>query len=151
MNGPGKISIMVGGEVVGTMPSGQLTYAEDDEPSTKEFSDPWRTPSAEHSWDIECQAVVSGDAISNALKSMSDKVDVTITTQQPQRRLPRKMKKAYRSDYPRNTKWLRKVRNYIQRNMRNALHIHNAEMVLTPEQQGRLTATIQGGTISRLK
>ena len=147
MNGPGKISIMVGGKVVGMMKSAQLTYAEDDEPSTKEFSDPWRTPSAEHSWDIECQAVVSGDAISNVLKDMSDKVDVTITTKQPQRRLPRKMKKAYRSDYPRNTKWLRKVRNYIQRNMRNALHIRNAEMVLTPEQRDRLAATIRGGTI----
>ena len=149
MNGPGKISIMVGGKVVGMMKSAQLTYAEDDEPSTKEFSDPWRTPSAEHSWDIECQAVVSGDAISNVLKDMSDKVDVTITTKQPQRRLPRKMKKAYRSDYPRNTKWLRKVRNYIQRNMREALHIRNAEMVLGPEQQDRLTATIRGGTIDR--
>lgn len=148
LNGPGKISIMVGGKVVGTMPSAQLTYAEDDEPSTKEFSDPWRTPSAEHSWDIECQAVVSGDAISSVLKDMS-KVDVTITTQQPQRRLPRKMKKAYRSDYPRNTKWLRKVRNYIQRNMRNALHIRNAEMVLGPEQRDRLAATIRGGIIDR--
>ncbi len=149
MNGPGKISIMVGGKVVGMMKSAQLTYAEDDEPSTKESSDPWRTPSAQHSWDIECQAVVSGDAISNILKDMSDKVDVTITTKQPQRRLPRKMKKAYRSDYPRNTKWLRKVRNYIQRNMRNALHIRNAEMVLTPEQRDRLAATIRGGTIDR--
>ena len=149
MNGPGKISIMVGGKVVGMMESAQLTYAEDDEPSTKESSDPWRTPSTQHSWDIECQAVVSGDAISNVLKDMSNKVDVTITTKQPQRRLPRKMKKAYRSDYPRNTKWLRKVRNYIYRNMRNALHIRNAEMVLTPEQRGRLAATIRGGTIDR--
>jgi phosphatidylserine/phosphatidylglycerophosphate/cardiolipin synthase-like enzyme len=149
MNGPGKISIMVGGKVVGMMKSAQLTYADNDEPSTKEFSDLWRTPSAQHSWDIECQAVVSGDAISNVLKDMSDKVDVTITTKQPQRRLPRKMKKAYRSDYPHNTKWLRKVRNYIQRNMRNALHIRNAEMVLTPEQRDRLAATIRGGTIDR--
>ena len=149
MNGPGKISIMVGGKVVGMMKSAQLTYAEDDESSTKESSDPWRTPSAQHSWDIECQDVVSGDAISNVLKDMSDKVDVIITTKQPQRRLPRKMKKAYRSDYPRNTKWLRKVRNYIQRNMRNALHIRNAEMVLTPKQQDLLAATIRGGTIDR--
>ena len=149
LNGPGKISIMVGGKVAGTMESAQLTYAEDDEPSTKEFSDSWRTPSAEHSWNIECQAVVSGDAISNALKKMSERVDVTIITKQPQRRLPRKMKKAYRSDYPRNTKWLRKVRNYIQRNIRNALHIRDAEMVLTSEQRDRLAATIRGGIIDR--
>ena len=147
MNGPGKISIMVGGKVVGMMKSAQLTYAEDDEPSTKETSDPWRTPSAQHSWNIECQARVSFGAIINELNGKSDKVDVIITTKQPQRRLPRKMKKAYRSDYPRNTKWLRKVRNYIQRNMRNALHIRNAEMVLTPEQRDRLAATIRGGTI----
>ena len=149
MNGPGKISIMVGGKVVGMMKSAQLTYAEDDEPSTKESSDPWRTPSAQHSWDIECQARVSFGAIINEFNGKSDKVDVIITTKQPQRRLPRKMKKAYRSDYPRNTKWLRKVRNYIHRNMREALHIRNAEMVLGPEQQDRLTATIRGGTIDR--
>jgi len=144
-NGPGKISIMVGGKVVGMMENAQLTYADDDELSTKEFSDPWRTPPPK-SWDIECQAVVSGDAISNALKDMSGKVDVTIE-RKPSHRLPRKMKKAYRSDYRRNTKWIRKVRNYIMRNMRNAIHIHNAEMVLTKEQQDRLAATIRGGTI----
>ena len=149
MNGPDKISIIVGGKMVGMMESAQLTYAEDDEPSTKEFSDPWRTPSTQHSWDIECQAVVPGDAIINVLKDMSGKVNVDITTKQPQRRLPRKMKKAYRSDYPRNTKWLRKVRNYIQRNMRNVLHIRDAEMVLTPKQQDLLAATIRGGTIDR--
>ena len=149
MNGPGKISIMVGGKVVGMMESAQLTYADDDEPSTKESSDPWRTPSAQHSWNIECQARVSFGAIINELNGKSDKVDVIITTKQPQRRLPRKMKKAYRSDYPRNTKWLRKVRNYILRNMRETLHIRNAEIVLGPEQQDRLTATIRGGTIDR--
>ena len=149
MNGPDKISIIVGGKMVGMMESAQLTYAEDDEPSTKEFSDPWRTPSTQHSWDIECQAVVPGDAIINVLKDMSGKVNVDITTKQPQRRLPRKMKKAYRSDYPRNTKWLRKVRNYIQRNMRNVLHIRDAEMVLTQKQQDLLAATIRGGTIDR--
>ena len=149
MNGPDKISIIVGGKMVGMMESAQLTYAEDDEPSTKEFSDPWRTPSTQHSWDIECQAVVPGDAIINVLKDMSGKVNVDITTKQPQRRLPRKMKKAYRSDYPRNTKWLRKVRNYIYRNMRNVLHIRDAEMVLTPKQQDLLAATIRGGTIDR--
>jgi hypothetical protein len=137
---------MVGGKVVGMMENAQLTYADDDEPSTKEFSDPWRTPVTEKSWDIECQAVVSGDAISNALKDMSGKVDVTIE-RKPSHRLPRKMKKAYRSDYRRNTKWIRKVRNYIMRNMCNAIHIHNAEMVLTKEQQDRLAATIRGGTI----
>jgi hypothetical protein len=38
-----NFKIMVEGKVVGMAESAQLTFAEDDA-STKEFSDPWRTP-----------------------------------------------------------------------------------------------------------
>ena len=56
-------------------------------------------------------------------------------------RMPRKMKKAHRSDYPRNTKWIRKVANYLRRMTTN---LHNGEMVVTEEQLNRLSATIYG-------
>lgn len=51
-------------------------------------------------------------------------------------RMPRKMKKAYRSDYPRNTKWTRKVANYLRR---MSMTLHDAEIVVTKEQRDRLS------------
>lgn len=59
-------------------------------------------------------------------------------------RMPRKMKKAHRSDYPRNTKWIRKVANYLRRMTTN---LHNGEMVVTREQMGVLEATIKGSSL----
>lgn len=50
--------------------------------------------------------------------------------------MPFKMKKAYRSDYPRNTKWTRKVANYIRR---MSMTQHDAEIVVTKEQRDRLS------------
>ena len=62
-------------------------------------------------------------------------------------RLPRKMKKAYRSCYPRNTKWTRKVANYIRRHIYT---INGAELVITKDQRDRLvghiSAHINNGT-----
>jgi len=56
-------------------------------------------------------------------------------------RMPRKMKKAHHSDYPRNTKWKRKVANY-QRRM--TTYLRNGELIFTEEQFNRLSATICG-------
>ena len=56
-------------------------------------------------------------------------------------RMPRKMKKAHRSYYPRNTKWKRKVANYLRR---MTTYLRNGELVLTEEQLNRLSATIYG-------
>ena len=64
---------------------------------------------------------------------------VSVTMQQKPGRMPRKMKKAYRSDYPRNTKWTRKVANYIRR---KTLTIPQAEIVVTKEQHDRLAAML---------
>ena len=54
-------------------------------------------------------------------------------------RMPRKMKKAHRSDYPRNTKWTRKVANYLRR---MTIYLRNGELVVTEEQLNRLLVTI---------
>ena len=56
-------------------------------------------------------------------------------------RMPRKMKKAHRSDYPRDTKWKRKVANYLRR---MTTYLRNGELVVTKEQLDRLSATICG-------
>jgi len=58
-------------------------------------------------------------------------------------RMPRKMKKT-RSDYPRNTKWKRKVANYLRR---MTIYLRNGELVVTEEQLNRLSVTICGSKV----
>ena len=135
-----KVRIMIGDKVVGFAESAQLTFAEDDA-STKEFSDPWRTPDIKQSWDITGNAMVrdAGDVLRDLLNG-KEKWDVTIG--QEVGKLPRKMKKAIHSK--RMTKWKHKVASYISRRQ---VRIHDAEMVVTPDQFDTLKATISGGTI----
>ena len=137
-----NFKIMVGGQVIGMAKEAKFSIAEDDA-STKEFSDPWSTPDIKQSWDISCGAIVQEP--SQALRDMWNdmmrgKMDVTI--EQKVGKLPRKMKKAIHSK--RMTKWKRKVAAYINRRQ---IRIHDAEMVVTPDQFDTLKATISGGTI----
>ena len=140
MNAPGKFSIMIGDKVVGLAKNVKLSIAED-EASTKEFSEPFRAESPDKLWKttVSTTVNVSRDVLHDLFNG---KHDVAIDTK-PSRRLPRKMKKAYRSDYPRNTKWLRKVRNYIKRNL---FRIRDAEIQATINEHGLLETTITGGT-----
>ena len=135
-----NLRIMVGGQVVGMAKEAKFSIAEDDA-STKEFSDPWRTPDIKQSWDISCDAMVqdAGDVLRDLLNG-KEKWDVTIG--QEVGKLPRKMKKALHSK--RMTKWKQKVASYISRRQ---VRIHDAEMVVTPDQFDTLKATISGGTI----
>ena len=135
-----NLRIMVGGQVVGMAKEAKFSIAEDDA-STKEFSDPWRTPDIKQSWDITGNAMVrdAGDVLRDLLNG-KEKWDVAIG--QEVGKLPRKMKKALRSK--RMMKWKHKAASYINRRQ---IRIHDAEMVLTPDQFDTLKATIIGGTI----
>ena len=135
-----NLRIMVGGQVVGMAKEAKFSIAED-EASTKEFSDPWRTPDIKQSLDISCDAMVrdAGDVLRDLLNG-KEKWDVTIG--QEVGKLPRKMKKALHSK--RMSKWKQKVASYISRRQ---IRIHDAEMVVTPDQFDTLKATISGGTI----
>ena len=135
LNGPGKISIMVGGQVVGMAKDVKLSIAEDDA-STKEFSDPWRTPYIKQSWNISCDAMVrdAGDVLRDLLNG-KEKWDVAIG--QEVGKLPRKMKKALHSK--RMTKWKRKAICYRRRHV---TMLNAAEVVVTKQDQETLTATI---------
>ena len=55
-------------------------------------------------------------------------------------KMPRKMKKAVRASYRRDTKWKRKAMNYLSRLCHT---LHNAEIVVTREQQDRLAQHIE--------
>ena len=99
--------------------------------------------------DIKRSFEITGNAIvaepSQALRDMWNdmmrgKMDVTI--EQKVGKLPRKMKKALHSK--RMTKWKHKAASYISRRQ---FRIHDAEMVVTPDQFDTLKATISGGTI----
>ena len=135
-----NFKIMVGGQVVGIAKEAKFSISEDDA-STKEFSDTWRTPYIKQSWDISCDAMVrdAGDVLHDLLNG-KEKWDVTIG--QEVGKLPRKMKKALHSK--RMTKWKRKVASYINRRQ---VRIHDAEMVVTLDQFDTLKATISGDTI----
>jgi hypothetical protein len=139
-----NLRIMVGGQVVGMAKEAKFSIAEDDA-STKEFSDPCRTPDIKQSWDISCDAMVrdAGDVLRDLLNG-KEKWDVTIG--QEVGKLPRKMKKAIRSK--RMSKWKRKVASYINRRQ---IRIRDAEMVVTPDQFDTLKATISGGNPGELE
>ena len=134
LNGPGKISIMVDGQVVG-MTAKPIHIV------TENYT---KAEAIAEAADIKRSFEITGNAIvaepSQALRDMWNdmmrgKMDVTI--EQKVGKLPRKMKKAIRSK--RMTKWKRKVASYINRRQ---IRIHDAEMVITP-----VKATISGGTI----
>ena len=119
---------------------GMLTYKDaDGKPERR-----WPSP-------ISFHAVAKSDAVAKAgpdevLRLLMERVqtfDVTILRKLP--RLPRKMKKAYSSDYPRNTKWKRKVANLIRRQSRT---LHDCEVVVTPEQHERLARQLNTVTIT---
>lgn len=116
-----NLRIMVGGQVVGMAKEAKFSIAEDDA--------------------ISCDAMVrdAGDVLRDLLNG-KEKWDVTIG--QDVGKLSRKMKKAIHSK--RMTKWKRKVAAYINRRQ---IRIHDAEMVVTPDQFDTLKATISGGTI----
>ena len=124
---PGKISIMVDGKVIGLAENAKLTVAED-EGSTKECSDPWRTPYPTKSWDITGKAIFQKP--SDVLRGLlGDKQKFDVTIGQEIGKLPRKMKKALHSK--RMSKWKQRVEEYINRRQ---IHLHDVavEVELAP-------------------
>ena len=104
---------MMGGQVVGLSdkpihitPANQTKA----EPVIKPFG-------ASKAWEISAQTMIQkpGDILRDILNEKR-KFEVIII-RELSGRLPRKMKKAHRSDHRRNTKWLRKLRNYFSRNI----------------------------------
>ena len=134
--GPSTIKIMVGDKVL--QASGVKLHIGHDQ-DTKD-SGAWEQPISK-SWDISCDAMVrdAGDVLRDLLTG-KEKWDVIIG--QKVGKLPRKMKKAIHSK--RMSKWKHKAASYISRRQ---IRIHDAEMVVTPDQFDTLKATISGGTI----
>lgn len=120
----GGIKIMVAGQVVDLSKDTQLTISEEiDLGSVKDCcDDTWRPSHIERSWDIECSGHVTPD--DDKLDSIFGKTpsEIAITIAEEPGKMPRKMKKAYRSTHRRETKWKRKAKNYIKRKTYHAQH-----------------------------
>ena len=137
LGAPGKISIMVDGQVVG-MSAKPIHIVTENYTKAEAIAE---AADIKQSWDISCDAMVrdAGDVLRDLLNG-KEKWDVTIGHEVG--KLPRKMKKALHSK--RMSKWKHKVASYINRRQ---VRIHDAEMVVTPDQFDTLKATISGGTI----
>lgn len=120
----GNIKIMVAGQVVGLSQDAQLTISEEtDLGSVKDCCDgTWRPSRIERSWDIECSGLVApdDDKLDNIFGKTPSEIEITIAEEPG--KMPRKMKKAYRSTHRRETKWKRKADNYIKRKTYHAQH-----------------------------
>lgn len=129
MMGAGNLRISVGDKVVGfANKSEQFTIAEDDI-KLKKQSEPWRMPDNRLSWNITGDAMIKepGDVLCDLLNGKG-KWDVTVRGVVG--KIPRKMKKALRSNYRRMTKWKRKVASLVWLDTT----FHDAEMVIRDEQ-----------------
>ena len=143
MNTPDNIKIMVGGQVVGMAENVKITVAED-EGSTKEWSDPWRTPYPTQSWDITGKAIFQKPSdVLRGLLGDSQKFDVTVG--QEIGKLPRKMKKALHSK--RMSKWKQKVASYISRRQ---IHLHDVAVEVTSAPPIRWEARRDSATAAHL-
>ena len=128
----GPIKLIIGGEVVEAN-VGKLTFAED--PDLKgDTGDEWK-PLSEKQWDIECNGLVSAD-LTDLLPPMED---ITLEIRSDLGKMPRKMKKALKTDPRRKTKWGRKVQNHINRNTYRAEH---AKMEINDTDRNTVSGTI---------
>jgi hypothetical protein len=118
------IKIMVGGQVIGVSEGAQLIISENtDLGSVKDCcEDTWRPSHIERSWDVECSGLIA--PIDYALDNIFGKTpsEIAISISEEPGKMPRKMKKAYRSTHRRDTKWKRKANNYIKRKTYHAQH-----------------------------
>ena len=133
---------MVAGQVVGLSQDAQLAISEEtDLGSVKDCcEDTWRPSHIERSWDVECSGHIAPD--NNKLDNIFGKTpsDIAITIAEELGKMPRKMKKAYRSTYRRKTKWKRKAENYIKR---KTYHAHHATIETTGNDGKTISAEVR--------
>lgn len=123
----------------------KLTVNDDDDGSTKDIPNgAWQQPYTNKSWKCKCTGIVGkvDDTIKEMFNKTSDEIEAMIFEKPG--KMPRKMKKAYKADYRRNTKWRRKAGNYI---LRKTFHAKHAELILTKEQRTRLAILMKFDTM----
>lgn len=135
------IKLMIGGQVV-ECSNLQLHIRADNIRDSDFESSKWQP--IEKTWDIECRGLVApmGEGLDNIF---GNDIDLVISSYPG--KLPRKMKKAFRSDWKHlDTKWKRKVFDYMRRNTYRA---NNAEVVVTKQDLATIEAQIKFAKMER--
>lgn len=110
----GCVRLFVGRQPIAYATQCTLTVSDTEDGSTKEEKrNEWKP--VRKSWDLECGGVVKPceGFVDNIMGKKVNEIDAVIQTRPG--KMPRKMKKAYRSDCKRNTKWKRKAERHIKR------------------------------------
>ena len=107
-----SVKILVGGQPVAMAPTAQLTISEEND-STKDGDGYYFVGGLHKSWDISCEGLVNevSPDVDMLLKDVSMD-DLAVTIYSTLGKMPRKMKKAHKTDPLRRTKWGRKLQNY---------------------------------------
>ena len=115
-----RIKIFYADKVLETTDLQIETSVEDD--GFKDNYNGWNYPRMKESWKIECYGLVSD--ISDEMKDVFGKTPMEISTSiiQAPGKMPRKMKKGYKTDPNQKTKWGQKANNYINRRTYHAQH-----------------------------
>ena len=126
-----NFKLMIGGQVVECSDL-QLNISADN------ISEPSKWQPFEKTWNIECGGLVA--PMGEDIDSIFDN-DIDLVISSYPGKLPRKMKKAFRSDWMHlDTKWKRKVFNYMRRNTYRA---NNAEIEITKQDMAEIEAQIK--------
>lgn len=142
-----SVKILVGGQPVAMAPTAQLTISEEND-STKDGDGHYFVGGLHKSWDISCEGLVhdvSPDV--DALLKCVSMDDLAVTIYSTLGKMPRKMKKAHKTDPLRRTKWGRKFQNYIDR---RTWHAQHAEMVVTESGKETLSAQLKFDKMERV-
>ena len=146
----GNVRLFVGGQQVAYAPQCTLTVSDTDDGSTKdEKCNEWKP--VRKSWDLECSGVVKPceGVVDDIMGKNGNEIDAVIQTRPG--KMPRKMKKAYRSKCKRDTKWKRKAERHIKRTTYQAKRCrldvtgNNGESVNAVLSFDRIERTVDGG------
>lgn len=130
--------VFVGGQVLDCRRA-EFSVSEESNDCTKE-SDGWSNLPLNQSWEIKADPINIGavNQLEDLLGKTSNEV-VAMIIKKPGK-MPRKMKKAYRTCSRRNTKWARKAANYLRRYI---YYVQHAELVVTDEMFGSMSAVLK--------
>lgn len=132
----GGFSVKMGDKIVGLAESGTLSIDRD-----AKLEMDWSPSPIKQTYTVKIED--KHQLLEDFLSGMSFNVDTTIFQKMDHQKLPRKVKKAYKSYYyRRNTKWKRELDKWIIRSMH---HLGSGEMKVTEDEMGNIKAVIECG------
>lgn len=132
----GGFSVKIGDKIVGVAKTSTLRIDKD-----AKLEMDWSPSPIKQTYTVKIED--KHPLLEDFLPGMSFNVDTTIFQKMDHQKLPRKVKKAYKSYYyRRNTKWKRELDKWIMRSMH---HLGSGEMKVTEDEMGNIKAVIECG------